>query len=65
MLKQPQYDIDNNTITTNTTGLMKMLGCGKATAVKIGMDAEAKVQVGKRVLWNLPKIQKYIDVISL
>ncbi len=65
MLKQPQYDIDNNTITTNTTGLMKMLGCGKVTAVKIGMDAEAKVQVGKRVLWNLPKIQKYIDVISL
>ncbi len=65
MLKQPQYDIDNNTITTNTIGLMKMLGCGKVTAVKIGTDAEAKVQVGKRVLWNLPKIQKYIDVISL
>lgn len=65
MLKQPQYDIDNNTITTNTTGLMKMLGCGKVTAIKIGTDAEAKVQVGKRVLWNLPKIQKYIDVISL
>ena len=65
MLKQPQYDIDNNTITTNTIGLMKMLGCGKVTSVKIGTDAEAKVQVGKRVLWNLPKIQKYIDVISL
>ena len=40
-------------------------GIDKSGTVKIGMDAEAKVQVGKRVLWNLPKIQKYIDVISL
>lgn len=29
MRETTQYDIDNNTMTTNTTGLMKMLGCGR------------------------------------
>lgn len=65
MQKTTQHNIDSNTVTTNTAGLMKMLCCGRATAVKIGIDAGAKVQVGKRVLWNLPRIQKYIDTISL
>lgn len=65
MLKQPQYCIDDNTMTTNTTGLMKMLGCGKVTAVKIGTDAGAKVQVNKRVLWNVPKVKEYVDMVSL
>lgn len=64
MRETTQYDIDNNTMTTNTTGLMKMLGCGRVTAVKIGTDAEAKVQVGKRVLWNLPKtINKFHNIL--
>ena len=57
------YATKQSKITTKT--LTEVLHCGSVTAVKIGTDAEAKVQVGKRVLWNLPKIQKYIDVISL
>lgn len=65
MLKQPQYGIEDNTMTTNTTGLMKMLGCGKVTAVKIGTDARAKVQVNKRVLWNVSKVKEYINTVSL
>lgn len=65
MRETTQYNIDSNTVTTTTTGLMKMLCCGRVTAVKIGEDAEAKIRIGKRVLWNLPKIQKYIDTISL
>lgn len=65
MQKTTQYNIDNDTMATNTTGLMKMLCCGRVTAVKIGTDAEARVQVGKRVLWNLAKVRKYIDTIAL
>ena len=65
-MRKKLYDtINDSTLTTDTAGLMKLLCCGRQSAVKIGTDAEAKVQVGKRVLWNLPKIQKYIDTISL
>ncbi len=65
MRKTTQGSVNGSTITINTDGLMIILGCGRQTAVKIGTDAEAKVQIGKRVLWNLPKVQKYIDTISL
>lgn len=66
-MRKRLYDtiVNDSTLTTDTVGLMKLLCCGRQSAVKIGTDAEAKVQVGKRVLWNLPKIQKYIDTISL
>lgn len=66
-MRKRLYDtvVNDSTLTTDTAGLMKLLCCGRQSAVKIGTDAEAKVQVGKRVLWNLPKIQKYIDTISL
>lgn len=61
MRKTTQHIIDNNTVTTNTTGLMQVLNCGRSTAVKIGMEAQAKLTVGKRVLWHLPKIYKYLE----
>lgn len=41
-----------------------MLGCGRKGAVDIGTAAEAKVQIGRRVFWNVGKIQKYLDAIS-
>lgn len=65
MYATKQSKITDNTVTIDTKTLTELLHCGKVTAVKIGMDAEAKVQVGKRVLWNLPKVQRYIDAISL
>lgn len=60
-----QSQITDKTVTIDTKELAELLHCGRVTAVKIGTDAEARVQIGKRVLWNLPKIQKYIDIISL
>lgn len=60
-----QSKITDNAVTIDTETLTNLLHCGRVTAVKIGTDAEARVQIGKRVLWNLPKIQKYIDTISL
>lgn len=48
----------------DTDGLRDLLSCGRETAVKIGTDAQARVQIGKRVLWNVDKIQKYLDAIS-
>lgn len=48
----------------DTEELKQMLCAGRAAAVRIGTDAEAKVQSGRRVLWNVKKVQKYIDMIS-
>lgn len=48
----------------DTEGLKEILGCGRVSAVKIGTDAKAKISVGRRVLWNVKKVQEYLDSIS-
>lgn len=50
--------------TIDTKELQNMLSCGRVTAVQIGNDAGAKVQIGRRVLWNVRKINSYLDSIS-
>lgn len=51
-------------ISSNTKTLAEILDCGRATAVKIGEAAGAKIQIGKRVLWNVKKIQDYLDSLT-
>lgn len=51
-------------ISVNTETLANYLDCGRSTAVKIGTDANAKIIIGKRVLWNINKIKEYLDSIS-
>lgn len=48
----------------NIEGLTGLLSCGETTARKIADYAEAKVMVGRRVLYNVEKIRKYIDAIA-
>ena len=48
----------------DTLGLQEILSSGRPTAVKIGTEARARVQKGKRVFWNIGKIQAYLDAIS-
>ena len=42
-----------------------MLSCGEVTAKKIADHAEARVIVGRRVLYNVDKIKKYIDAMAV
>nr|WP_296470216.1 hypothetical protein [uncultured Acetatifactor sp.] len=56
--------IYSNTIAVDTMGLMQALNCGRVTAVKIGTDAGAKIQIGKRVLWSMSKIRKFVDELA-
>lgn len=53
-----------NQMLVDTNGLQEMLSAGRPAAVKIGMDAGARVQSGRRVFWNVRKVQQYIDAIS-
>ena len=53
-----------NNLTVDTAGLQSLLSAGYPTAVEIGTAAGAKITVGRRVLWTVSKIQKYLDEIS-
>lgn len=58
-------NIDTQDKIAITTGeLQSMLSCGRDSAVRIGEAAEARIQIGKRVFWNVNKIKVYIDLIS-
>lgn len=51
-------------IAVPTKELQSMLCCGRDTATKIGTEAKARIKIGKRVLWNVSKIQEYLNQIS-
>lgn len=53
-----------NQMLVDTNGLQEMLSSGRPAAVKIGTEAGARVQSGRRVFWNVRKVQQYIDAIS-
>lgn len=64
MIKTTEFEIQNNDLTVDTVGLQKLTHSGRKTAVEIGMAAGARINVGKRVLWNVKKVRVYIDSIS-
>ena len=47
-------------LTVDINGLAGLLSCGHATARKIGEQAEARICIGRRVLYSVEKVQKYI-----
>lgn len=51
-------------LTVNADTLAGMLNCGRATAVKIGTDAGAKIQIGRRTLYKVSIIERYLDSLS-
>lgn len=48
----------------DTNGLQEILSCGRPAAVRIGTEANGRVKQGRRVLWNVKKIEQYLDAIS-
>ena len=55
-------DTPTATLTVSTRGLMALLGCGKPTAIRIGTEARAKVVVGRRILWNVQAVRRYLNI---
>lgn len=55
---------NKNKLLVDTMDLKLLLGCGRATAVEIGMAAKAKVKINRRVLWNVEIISDYIKEIA-
>lgn len=53
-----------NPITVDTEGLKSLLNCGRNSAVEIGKQAGAEIRIGKRLLWNVAKVERYVNAIS-
>ena len=62
--KKSDSIISKDRLAVTTDRLQNMLDCGRPTAIEIGVSAKARIEVGRRVLWNVSKVQKYLDSIS-
>ena len=51
-------------LTVSAETLAGMLNCGRATAVKIGTEAGAKIQIGRRTLYKISIIERYLEAIA-
>lgn len=58
--KAPTIDL-NNRLLVNTHELMLMLGCGRPSAIEIGTEAGARMMLGRKLMWNLAAVRKYLD----
>lgn len=64
MRATPKREMVINQVAVTTENLQNILDCGRPTAVEIGTLAKARVEIGRRVLWNVSKVQKYLDSIA-
>lgn len=60
MNKTWNREIQTDKILVDTEELKALLSCGRTSAIKMGAAAGARVDVGRRVLWNTDKIRKYL-----
>ena len=55
----------NTRLLVTTEELMRMCGgCGRIAATRIGTGAQARVNVGRRVFWNVAKINSYLQKVA-
>lgn len=54
----------NQVLAVDIENLSIMLSCGHATARKIAEQAGARIEIGRRVLYVVSKVQKYLEDIS-
>lgn len=63
-MRKTKTEETNNKVSVNAETLAKILDCGKPTAMKVGEAAGARIQIGKRVLYKVDKIERYLDSLT-
>ena len=63
-MRQANIKETSHKMAVDISQLQSMLCCGRKTALKIGTDANAVFRIGKRLLFNVEKIQAYLNKIS-
>lgn len=53
-----------NRIAVDQRALQGLLSCGYQTALLIARNAGAEITIGKRKIYNVNKIKKYLDSIN-
>lgn len=51
-------------LTVNLDKLSAMLSCGHSTAKKVAEQAEARIIIGRRVLYSVDKVRDYLACIA-
>ena len=64
MNPKTKLKVTDHSFCLDTSGLQEITQSGRKTAVEIGIQAGARIQIGRRVLWNVEKVKRYIDAIS-
>lgn len=62
--KKPEISIKSNAFSCGIDELIIRTGLGRTNAMKLADDAGAKFKYGRRTLYNLKKIEAYIDKLS-
>lgn len=60
-MKKTKFKNDADALMITTEQLMSKLNCGYKSAVQIGTEAKARIYVGRRVWYNVSKIEKYLE----
>ena len=55
----------DHAIAVDIEQLAAMLVCGKTTARQIGEASGAKITIGRRVLYSVSKVERYVEAIAL
>ena len=61
MRKTKHRESPYNALCVTLQELAGMLGCGLSTARNVGQEAGAKVCIGRRRLYYVPKVEAYIN----
>lgn len=64
MLRRTSEHETDRKITVDIGTLQAMLCVGRSTATQIGNDAGAVLHVGRRTLYNVAKIEKYLETLT-
>lgn len=63
-MRQTKERYAEQKVAVDIEGLSALLSCGQSTAKKIAEDAGAKVCIGRRVLYSVDRIRRYVDLIA-
>lgn len=61
MRKKKEQIKNGNKRLVDTLGLQEYLSSGRTNAVRFGMEAGARIQIGRSVYWDLRKIDHLLD----
>ena len=63
-MRQTKERYAEQKVEVDIEGLSALLSCGQSTEKKIAEDAGAKICIGRRVLYSVDRIRRYVDLIA-